>query len=474
MFQARGTLARIKAREIKINFVRRKMKVSLADAWQAYADRAFCEQSFTAILTCASGESMPRGVEHRDRIKQAALELFVAKGVLGTSVRDIAAVGGDCRRRSLSPLRLQGRSRLEAVFGKLRQRLPRNCRDLAKAKGGFASRLGAMIGRFCRFFDQEPLMFRFLLLTQHQELPKLRAKSGSPVQVLHKLVTEAQQERRDLQSRISTLATAQILGLILQPATFIVYGLLAPGMERIHADTVAACLKVVFRLGASHRRPRRMRAAAAKRGRGCAEPRPRGTTVGESRGAAVDQPRPQLLRAHHPDALPQRGRDAGGLRSQGNGISWSSHGVAGEVLIADNGSTDGSQDLARAAGARVVDIPVKGLRCRAHRRHRCRRRPLHHHGRFRRQLRFCQSDGLCRTPAGGFRGGDGQPLPGRYQARRHAAFAPLFRQPGPDRHRQDAVQESAGRFSLRPARLFARRHPFSSICARQAWNSPAR
>ncbi len=35
-------------------------------------------------------------------------------------------------------------------------------------------------------------------------------------------------------------------------------------------------------------------------------------------------------------------------------------GIAGEVLIADNGSTDGSQDIARAAGARVVDIAQKG------------------------------------------------------------------------------------------------------------------
>lgn len=34
--------------------------------------------------------------------------------------------------------------------------------------------------------------------------------------------------------------------------------------------------------------------------------------------------------------------------------------VNGEVLIADNGSTDGSQDIARRNGARVVDIPVKG------------------------------------------------------------------------------------------------------------------
>jgi len=35
-------------------------------------------------------------------------------------------------------------------------------------------------------------------------------------------------------------------------------------------------------------------------------------------------------------------------------------GVCGEVLVADNGSTDGSQDIARRHGARVVDVPVKG------------------------------------------------------------------------------------------------------------------
>jgi glycosyltransferase involved in cell wall biosynthesis len=35
-------------------------------------------------------------------------------------------------------------------------------------------------------------------------------------------------------------------------------------------------------------------------------------------------------------------------------------GILGEVLIADNGSTDGSQSLARAAGARVVEIENRG------------------------------------------------------------------------------------------------------------------
>ena len=35
-------------------------------------------------------------------------------------------------------------------------------------------------------------------------------------------------------------------------------------------------------------------------------------------------------------------------------------GIQGEVLVADNGSTDGSRELAEAAGARVVPVPARG------------------------------------------------------------------------------------------------------------------
>ncbi|HEV7932012.1 MAG TPA: glycosyltransferase family 2 protein [Actinomadura sp.] len=39
---------------------------------------------------------------------------------------------------------------------------------------------------------------------------------------------------------------------------------------------------------------------------------------------------------------------------------FAEHGIDGEVIIADNGSTDGSQQLARDAGARVVAVTEKG------------------------------------------------------------------------------------------------------------------
>ena len=35
-------------------------------------------------------------------------------------------------------------------------------------------------------------------------------------------------------------------------------------------------------------------------------------------------------------------------------------GINGEVVVADNGSTDGSQQLAEDAGARVVNVEAKG------------------------------------------------------------------------------------------------------------------
>lgn len=186
---------------------------------------------------------MPRGIDTRNRIKQAALELFVAKGVLGTSVRDIAALAGIAEgglyRHYASKEDLAWK-----LFSENYASLAKELSGYAKARGDLTSRLATMIHRFCSFFDEEPLLFRFLLLTQHQELPKLKSKTQSPVQVLHRLIGDAKQNG-ELDIADVDLLTAQILGLILQPATFMVYGLLAPGMQRVETEIVAGCQRLI-------------------------------------------------------------------------------------------------------------------------------------------------------------------------------------------------------------------------------------
>lgn len=49
-----------------------------------------------------------------------------------------------------------------------------------------------------------------------------------------------------------------------------------------------------------------------------------------------------------------------GLEACGSAVEWS------EVVVSDNGSDDGSQALARAAGARIVDAPVRGYGAALH------------------------------------------------------------------------------------------------------------
>ena len=40
--------------------------------------------------------------------------------------------------------------------------------------------------------------------------------------------------------------------------------------------------------------------------------------------------------------------------------TFQQHAIQGEIVVADNGSTDGSQDIARAMGARLVHVEQKG------------------------------------------------------------------------------------------------------------------
>ncbi|KIL98423.1 Transcriptional regulator TetR family [Paramagnetospirillum magnetotacticum MS-1] len=106
-------------------------------------------------------------------------------------------------------------------------------------RNGFSERLAAVVAEFCRFFDTEPVLFRFLMLVQHQALPRVANDDDNPVEIVHRLIAEAMNSG-EIPQQPAGLAASMVLGLMLQPAFALVYGRLdAPFSQYAQAITAA-------------------------------------------------------------------------------------------------------------------------------------------------------------------------------------------------------------------------------------------
>ena len=188
---------------------------------------------------------MPDGGGTRQRIERAALRLFVEKGVDGASIRDIAqAVGlsdGALYRHYASKEDLVWHLFAEAFEG-----FARELARLAGAETGTRRKIAAMVRGFCTLFDRDSLLFRFLLLVQHEQLDRVGPEIANPVEVVRAVIAEGM-ERREIPRGDANLAAAMVMGMILQTATFRVYGRIrhplgdfAPALARA-AWTVLKC-----------------------------------------------------------------------------------------------------------------------------------------------------------------------------------------------------------------------------------------
>lgn len=166
--------------------------------------------------------AMSRGARTQERIEQATLALFAEKGVDRTTIGDIARAAGIAE----GTIYRHYPSKEELIW----QLFSGNYLDLAAqldglqaARQGLRAKLAAMIGLFCRLYEREPDMFRFLLLVQHGQLERVEAGMRTPVSVL-KAVIEGAIARGEVPPQDSEVATAIVLGMVLQVAVFKVYG----------------------------------------------------------------------------------------------------------------------------------------------------------------------------------------------------------------------------------------------------------
>jgi AcrR family transcriptional regulator len=188
---------------------------------------------------------MRDGTKTRERIEAAALRLFVEKGVAETSIRDIAqsagvAEGALYRHHAGKDDLVWSLFHTNYVaFAAMLDALQRPEPDLRR-------KIKAMVGGFCRLFDSDPILFSFLLLAQHGQLAKLTAEMASPIAVVGDVIARAI-EQREIAPGDPDVLTAMVVGIVLQTATFKVYGRIAPSMTELALMLSAACWSILDR-----------------------------------------------------------------------------------------------------------------------------------------------------------------------------------------------------------------------------------
>jgi AcrR family transcriptional regulator len=187
---------------------------------------------------------MRDGTETNARIRRAALTLFVARGVDGVSVRDIAEAAGV--RPGTLYVHWKSRDALvEDLFRTGFAEYASRLEAAAAGAGAHPARLERIVRTVCRLYAEDETLFRFLLLTQHSALRTVDDDRGNPIEVVERLVTDAR-AAGVTDPGDPTLLTASIVGIVVQAATFHLYGRLRRSPARLEDEITRLCLKLVL------------------------------------------------------------------------------------------------------------------------------------------------------------------------------------------------------------------------------------
>ncbi|MBI2241289.1 MAG: TetR/AcrR family transcriptional regulator [Magnetospirillum gryphiswaldense] len=179
----------------------------------------------------------------RRRIHDAALELFVSQGVTETSVRDLAQKAG-IAEGTLYRHYASKDDLVADLFASNYAAFARRLTELDRPPQPLRQRLSTVVTEIFGFHDAQPTLFRFLLLVQHQALPRMVDGQGNPVTVIRQMIEQGR-ARGEIPAIDPALATAMVLGLILQPATALVYGALAAPLSSYAPAIATACWRVL-------------------------------------------------------------------------------------------------------------------------------------------------------------------------------------------------------------------------------------
>lgn len=165
---------------------------------------------------------MRDGSATRKKIERCALTLFVKKGVSATTIKDIAAKAqiaeGAMYRHFKSKEELA-----QYLFTHSYQELTNELRIQSQNLTNYQDKIKTMVSFFCTQYDNDPILFNYLLLVMHTQIKMTSDKEMNAFTYLVSLFNEAL-KKKELQNVSPQICADIVLGIVLQAAVSRVYG----------------------------------------------------------------------------------------------------------------------------------------------------------------------------------------------------------------------------------------------------------
>jgi AcrR family transcriptional regulator len=187
---------------------------------------------------------MPRPPRAKQPLKDAALQLIVEQGVHGTGIREIASRAG-CSEAALYRHWENKDAMVQSLFREHLQEVNRLLGQALRSDGSLADQVLAAARATYRLYDEQPLVFRFVLLVQHEVSPFIGDDIEMPQDVITAWLRDHIAAGRATGDAV--LNSAALIGVFLWTAQYVLYGRLPGPLSRYAEQVATVALAIITR-----------------------------------------------------------------------------------------------------------------------------------------------------------------------------------------------------------------------------------
>jgi len=171
---------------------------------------------------------MRDGSQTKKRLERCALELFVKKGVSATTIKDIAN-GAKMAEGTLYRHYSSKEELAHNLFWQSYIEVSNELKNISEQFPTLAKKLKMMTHYFCQRYDEDPVLFNYLLLTQHTQIKTTSETTMTAHEFFTALFNDGI-KKKECEIKDADFCAAVLMGIVLQAAISRVHGRITRSM----------------------------------------------------------------------------------------------------------------------------------------------------------------------------------------------------------------------------------------------------